>query len=182
MSSSPLPRRRGPPLTTPVPGARGAPSAVMFVEMLIYFLGLAWASSHLAALPVPDRTEPFSGMVPPRDSRSSTTPPEESSTASTPEPGSVLVPKSGVNRISSLSSVQVKSCLGCSVGLSPPSPPQPRISPGFRLRPSTSRVAPSDEEVAVVVSERAAMSVPSPEPGGRCGCRRGRARPVRRRR
>ena len=50
-------------------------------------------------------------------------------TASAPSPGSVLAPKMGVKWISSLSSVQVKSCLGASVGASPPSPPQPRIRP-----------------------------------------------------
>src|SRR5688572_19550487 len=59
MSGSLLLRRRGPPLTTPVPGERGALPVVKFVVMLIVFLGLAWASSHLAALPVPERTEPI---------------------------------------------------------------------------------------------------------------------------
>jgi len=51
-------------------------------------------------------------MVPPRPSRSAVTWPEASSTASAPSPGSVEAPKMGVNWISSLSSVQVKSCLG----------------------------------------------------------------------
>ena len=128
--------------------------------------GRAWARSQSAPSPVPESTEPPAGMGPPRASRSSVTLPEASRTASAPSPGSVVGPKMGVKWISSLSSVQVKSCFGASVGASPPSPPQPRIRPGSRFVPSTRRVAPSDD-VAEMASESAATSAPSPSPAGR---------------
>ena len=51
------------------------------------------------------------------------------------------------------------------IGHPPPTPLRARISPGARLRPSTSRRGPS-EAVALKVSESAAMSAPSPEPAG----------------
>ena len=101
-----------------------------------------------------ERTEPSGGTVPPRPSRSALTRPEAWSTASAPSSGSVEAPKMGVNWISSVSSVQVKSCLGVCVGASS-SPPQPRIRPGLRFLPSTMRSAPS-EDVAWMASESAA--------------------------
>src|ERR687895_591088 len=86
---------RGPPLTTLVPGASGAPSAVMLVEILISVPGLACASSQSAASPVPESTEPLAGIWPPRPSRNLITRPSGLSTASTPGPGSGLGPKLG---------------------------------------------------------------------------------------
>src|SRR5665811_1116505 len=58
-------------------------------------------------------------------------------TISRPAPDGVLGPNCDVNATSSLSSVQVTSCSGSAVGLSPRSPPQLRIRPGTRLMPAT---------------------------------------------
>ena len=124
MSGSLLLRRRGPPLTTPVPGARGALPAVKFVVMsdrLPWFGVGEQPPGGLRRCPKGrNRSRVWSRPV---SHAAPMTRPEESSTVSTPGPGSVLAPKSGVNRISSLASVQVKSCLGCSVGAVPAIPP-----------------------------------------------------------
>ena len=114
---------------------------------------------------MPANTVPPGGIGPPRPSRSSVTTPAASSTASAPGPGSVTEPNSSSKRMSSLASVQVKSCFGRSVGSSPPLPPQLRMRPGARLRPSSSRRAPSSATTSWLVVS-ASMNAASPVPSG----------------
>ena len=121
--------------------------------------------SHSVASPVPASTEPPGGMRPPRAARSSTTTPVASIAASAPGPLGVTAPNRAEYRISSLASVQVKSCFGRSVGRSPPEPPQPRIRPGSRLTPSSARRSPPDA-VTVRRSESADTNAPSPDGSG----------------
>ncbi len=128
--------------------------------------GRAWSRSQFAAPPVPERTLPPDRISPPRSSRNSVTFPEVSSAASTPSPASLVSPKIGVKRMSSLSSVHVTSCFGSSVGRSPPTPPQLRIKPGFLFMPSTILLAPS-EAVTICSEERVATYAPFPVSVGR---------------
>ena len=187
MSGLPLRRRRGPPLTTPVSAASASAVARRRPVSLVRIRDPPAARGRAAtrrASPVPERTEPSrrdrpAAALAQLDHRSV----EGSRTASAPAPGSVVVPKIG-SELDQLARVRAGE-----VVLGPLGRPVPalaaaaRIRPGLRLRPSTSRAAPSEDLDRVLVRERRHVGARAGALGqqrGSCGRRPPRS-PARRR-